>query len=44
LFTVVLSLPLVRQLQQVIEAELAFYVLEIITAPLCYHLGLTPPR
>jgi hypothetical protein len=36
------SLLFFCQLQQVIEAELAFYVLEVIPAPLRYHLGLTP--
>ena len=41
LFTVVFSL-LFCQLQQVLEAELAFDVLEVIPAPLRYHLGLTP--
>jgi hypothetical protein len=37
-----LSFLFVCQFQQVIEAELAFYVLEVIPAPLRYHLGLTP--
>jgi hypothetical protein len=36
------SLLFVCQLQQVLEAELAFYVLEVIPAPLRCHLGLTP--
>jgi hypothetical protein len=36
------SLLFFCQLQQVIEAELAFYVLEVIPAPLRYHLGFTP--
>jgi len=30
------------QFQQVLEAELAFDVLEVIPAPLRYHRGLTP--
>jgi hypothetical protein len=38
----VFSLLFLCQLQQVIEAELAFDVLEVIPAPLRYHLGLTP--
>jgi hypothetical protein len=38
----VFSLLLLCQLQQVLEAELAFYVLEVIPAPLRYHRGLTP--
>jgi hypothetical protein len=38
----VFSLLFVCQLQQVIEAELAFDVLEVIPAPLRYHRGLTP--
>jgi hypothetical protein len=38
----VFSFLLLCQLQQVIEAELAFYVLEVIPASLRYHLGLTP--
>ena len=42
LFTVVFSLLFVCQLQQVLEAELAFDVLEVIPAPLRYHSGLTP--
>jgi hypothetical protein len=42
LFTVVFSFLFVGQLQQVFEAELAFDVLEVIPAPLCYHRGLTP--
>jgi hypothetical protein len=40
----VFSLLFVGQLQQVLEAELAFDVLEVIPAPLRYHRGLTPPR
>ena len=42
LFTLVFSLLFVCQLQQVLEAELAFDVLEVIPAPLRYHRGLTP--
>jgi hypothetical protein len=42
LFTIVFSLLSLSQLQQVLEAELAFYVLEVIPAPLRYHRGLTP--
>src|SRR4029077_2352842 len=42
LFTVVFSLLLLCQLQQVLEAELAFDVLEVIPAPLRYHRWLTP--
>jgi len=38
----VFSLLFLCQLQQVLEAELAFYVLEVIPAPLGYHRGLTP--
>jgi hypothetical protein len=38
----VFSLLLVCQFQQVIEAELAFDVLEVIPAPLRYQIGLTP--
>jgi hypothetical protein len=37
----VFSLLFLCQLQQVIEAELAFDVLEVIPAPLRYHLRLT---
>jgi len=38
----VFSLLFVGKLQQVLEAELAFDVLEVIPAPLRYHRGLTP--
>jgi hypothetical protein len=38
----VFSLLFLCQLQQVLEAELAFYVLEVIPAPLRYHRRLTP--
>jgi hypothetical protein len=38
----VFSLLFVCQLQQVLEAELALDVLEVIPAPLRYHRGLTP--
>ena len=36
------SLLFVCQLQQVLEAELAFDVLEVIPAPLRYHREITP--
>jgi hypothetical protein len=39
----VFSLLFLRQFQQVLEAELAFDVLEVIPAPFRYHRGLTPP-
>jgi len=38
----VFSFLFLGQLQQVLEAELAFDVLEVIPAPLRYHRGLTP--
>jgi hypothetical protein len=38
----VFSFLFAGQLQQVLEAELAFDVLEVIPAPLGYHRGLTP--
>jgi len=40
----VFSLLFLCQLQQVLEAELAFYVLEVVPAPFRYHRGLTLPR
>jgi hypothetical protein len=38
----VFSFLFLGQFQQVLEAELAFDVLEVIPAPLRYHRGLTP--